>query len=136
MATVTTTRTATGVPARLQEKGVFTDVATYECSSTAAATVIQMVKIAAGVTLLDLHIVFDDLGTGVTVDVGDGDDVDRYIDGADVATAAGVARLSAGTGFPKTYSTDDTIDITILGAAATGTITLVALMTAETVDLT
>lgn len=136
MATVTTTRTAAGIPARYQEKGVFCDVATYECSSTAANDVIQMVKVAPGVTVLDVKIVFDDLGTGVTVDVGDGTDVDYYIDGADVSTAGGVKRADAVTSFPKTYTSEDTIDITILGAAATGTITLVATMTAETVDLT
>lgn len=136
MATVTTSRTASGVPARLADTGVFAEVATYECSSTAAADVIQMIKVAAGVTLLDLHVVFDDLGVGVTIDVGDGDDPNRYIAAGDVATAAGVLRLNAGTGFPRTYDTEDTIDVTIGGAAATGTITLVALLTAQTVDLT
>lgn len=135
MATVTTSRTATGVPARFQEKGVFSDTATYECAALAANDVIQMVNVAPGVTVLDVVVSFDDLGVGTTIDVGDGADVDRYIDGADTDGAAGAARMSAAAGFPTLYSTADTIDVKILGAAATGTITLTALMTAEATDL-
>lgn len=141
MGNVTTTRTAAGVPARYQEKGVFVDVATYECSSLAANEVIQFINVAPGVTVLEMRLDFDDLGTGVTVDVGDGDDVDRFMDGVDVSTASGTARMGAGitvapyTAFPKTYTTADTIDGKILGAAATGTITLTVFMTAEGVDL-
>lgn len=136
MATVTTTRTATGVPARYQEKGVFCDVATYEASALAASDVIQMVKVAAGVTVLDVKIVFDDMGTGITFDVGYGDDVDYFMDGIDVATAGGVSYATAATAFPKTFAAEDTIDIVNLGGTATGTVTLIAYMTAETVDLT
>ena len=131
----TTTRTAAGVPARYQEKGVFCDVGTYECDSTAADTILNMVNVAAGVTVLDCKIIFDDLGTGITVDVGDGDLVDRFMDGIDVATAGGVSYSTNEAAFPRTYTTADTIDIKILGGTATGTITLIAYMTAESVDL-
>lgn len=138
MATFTTTRTATGVAPRYQEKGVFCDVGTYEFAAEAAGSVIQMVKVAAGVTVLDGYIIYDDLGT-LTVDVGDGDDVDRYIDGADVGAAAGLSRFNLGAGglvFPKKYTADDTIDVLTITGAATGTLTLVVFMTAEAVDLT
>jgi len=139
MATVTADRAASGIPPRVQEKGVWTEVSTYECSTTAADTVIQMMKVAAGTTVLDGYIIYDDLGTGLTADVGDGDDVDRYIDGANTATAALLTRFALGAGgltFPYTYTADDTIDIKNLGGNATGTITLVVFFTREEVDLT
>jgi hypothetical protein len=132
-------RAATGVPARSQEKGVFCEVATYELAATAASTTINMIKVEAGTTVLDGYIIYDDCGTGATVDVGDGSDVDRFIDGADVSTAAGLSRFAVGAGgltFPYTYAADDTIDILTLGAETTGTITLVAFLTRELVDLT
>lgn len=135
MTTVNADRAASTIPARTMVGADFCEVSTYECDSTASGVVIQMCKVAAGATLLDLHVVFDDLGTSVTIDVGDGDDPNRYISALDVATAAGVGRLSAGTAFPHTYAAEDTIDITIGGAAATGTITLVARFTMQGVDL-
>ncbi|MEK9723067.1 MAG: hypothetical protein VW405_06225, partial [Rhodospirillaceae bacterium] len=91
--------------------------------------------------VLEMRLDFDDCGTGVTIDVGDGDDVDRFMDGVDVATNGGTARMGANitaaafTAFPKTYSSADTIDCKILGAAASGTFTLTVFMTAEAVDL-
>lgn len=132
-------RAASTVAARSQEKGVFCEVATYELDATAASTTINMCHVEAGTTVLDGFVIFDDLGTGATVDVGDGADVDRYIDGGDVSTAAGLVRFGVGAGgltFPYTYAADDTIDILTLGAETTGTITLVVYFTREAVDLT
>lgn len=130
--THTTDRTAAGAQPRNQEKGLFQDVATFEASATASADVIQMVKIAAGVTVTGVQAVTDALGTSVTIAVGDGD-APSYLMAATSAASAG--RLNA-TGFPKTYAAPDTLDVTIGGAAATGTITLIANMTRENVDLT
>lgn len=135
----TSSRAESTVPARSQEKGVFCEVATYELAATAASTTINMVHVAAGTTVIDGYISFDDCGTGATVDVGDGSDVDRFIDGADVSTAAGTVRFNTGAGgltFPYTYSADDTVDILTLGAETTGTIRLVLFLTREAVDLT
>ena len=135
MATFTTDRTTTGAVAKYQEKGVFVDVGTYEASSTASGSVLQMVPVAAGVTVLDMYIVCDALGGSSTLKAGDGTDDDYYITATSSASAA-VIRLAAGTAFPKLYTTADTIDITTGGASTTGTITLVVTMTAETTDLT
>lgn len=134
MATQVADLAATGVPARYQEKGVFAVVSTYEASSTASGDVIQMCKVQSGVTVIDAFLVFDDLSAGTTtLAVGDGDSSARFIAATDAASAAGSARM---TKFPYTYTADDTIDVTIAGGtAATGTITLVVYMTAETVDL-
>lgn len=134
MPTVQADLALAGVPARYQEKGVFAVVSTYEASSTASGDVIQMCKVQSGVTVIDAFLVFDDLSSGTTnLEVGDGDDADRFIVSTDADAGAGSARM---TKFPYTYAADDTIDVTISGGtAATGTITLVVYMTAEAVDL-
>lgn len=131
-------RAATGIPPRVQEKGVWSESATYEFSTTAADTVVEMIKVAAGTTVLDGYIIYDDLGAGLTADVGDGNDIDRYIDGANTATAAALTRFGVGAGgltFPYTYTADDTIDVKNLGGNATGTLTLTVFFTREEVDL-
>ena len=138
MATFTTTRTASNVPARFQEKGVFCEVGSYTFAAEAAGSIVQMVKVAPNVTVLDGYLIFNDLGGTATVDVGDGDDADRYIDGADVSGQVGLARFGAGAGgavFPRTYTAEDTIDLLTITAAVTGLATLVVYMTAEAVDL-
>lgn len=124
---------ASTFPARMQEKGMFAVVATYEASAVAIDDIIQMFKVPAGCTVLGLRVIFDDLGTDVTLDIGDGADTDRYFNNLDVATAAGNGTYS---GLPVTYADEDTIDIVVAGGAATGTITLVAYLTRESVDLT
>lgn len=139
MATYTTDRTAAGAVAKYQEKGVFQDTATYEAAALAANDIVQMIQVAPGVTVLDMVLYNDDCGT-CTADIGDGDDVDRFMDGVDIGAATGTgyrmgASVAAGTCFPKLYSTADTIDLKLATGPATGTLTLVVYMTAETTDL-
>lgn len=100
---------------------------TYEASAAAANTVINLFKLDKGVVIQNFVVAFDDLGTGVTVDIGDVGDVDRYVDGLDVATAAGSTAgiLVDGMGYvigTDTEHDDTIITAKILGAAATGTI--------------
>lgn len=102
-------------------------VATYEASSTAANTVINLFKLPKDVVIQNLVVAFDDLGTGVTIDIGDAGDIDRYVDGLDVATAAGSACGVLVDGLGYVIGTDAEHDDTVitakvLGAAATGTI--------------
>lgn len=79
----------------------------------------------------------DDLGTGVTMDVGDSSNADGLVDGQDVATAAGSFSLLKTVGIESYfkplwaqlgYASDPggLIELygTILGAAATGTVTV------------
>jgi hypothetical protein len=122
---------------RQQETGVFTIVSTYEMSATAQNDVIQMAKVQAGTTVLDGYICYDALGASTTIDVGDGDNDDRWISAVDTSSA-GFTRFgeAGGTAFPVKYSSDDTVDLTLEGGAGTGTITLVLYCTRETVDLT
>jgi len=113
-----------------------TDV--YEAAGLAANDIIQMVSVKEGEVVVGMLLGFDALGTGATLDVGDGGDVDRYMDGV-VASAAAVARLGeAGTpgggtyiavppdGMGYQYTADDTIDVKIatVSGTATGTIKL------------
>jgi len=77
--------------------------------------VYQMVQVFSGETVHDVKIKSSDLdaGTDLVYDVGDGSDVDRYIDGSTcgqtgVSDTTGVADLA-----PYEYSADDTIDILV-----------------------
>lgn len=105
----------------------------YEASSLAANDVVQVGdKLPAGATIVDIIVHFDDLGTGMTLDVGDSDNPDRYLDGVDTATAAGKSSMSGSSGVIGpisgvgyvigTASGDDQIILTNLSASATGTI--------------
>ena len=100
---------------------------TYEASAAAANTVINLFKLPKDVVIQNFVVAFDDLGTGVTLDIGDAGDADRYVDGLDVATAAGSAAGILVDGLGYVIGTDTTNDDTVitakvLGAAATGTI--------------
>ena len=103
---------------------VFTD--DYECVTVAADSTIQIAELPEGANIMDIVIITDDLGTGLTVSVGDAESADRYIAAATVSTTGGVVlRLNqiAGLGYVTGTGTDDTgILITTIGAAANGTI--------------
>lgn len=97
----------------------------YEASSLAANDIINLFKMPKGAVIYGLDVYFDDLGTGTTLDVGDSNDVDRYIDGADTATAAGAAHITLADAIGYRIGTntgDDVITAKNLGGSATGTI--------------
>lgn len=101
--------------------------ATYEASATAANTVINLFKLPKNVVVQNFVVAHDDLGTSVTLDIGDAGDTDRYVDGLDVATAAGSTTgcLVDGLGYiigTDTEHDDTVVTATVLGAAATGTL--------------
>lgn len=100
--------------------------------------IIKMVKIPAGAEILDIRLSVDDLDTdgtpAIVLDVGDGDDDDRFILGTTIAQGGGTVRLGQGVvgaaaascaGYR--YTADDTIDVhvdTAPDAGGTGTISL------------
>tara|TARA_Y100001972_G_C7618615_1_gene310215 strand:+ start:685 stop:1236 length:552 start_codon:yes stop_codon:yes gene_type:complete len=92
-----------------------------------AADVYQMVDVFAGETVHNVKIKSSDLdgATSLVWDVGDGSDADYYIDGS-TAGQTGVGDEQDANVVPKTYSADDTIDITCQVApgsdVATGTL--------------
>lgn len=148
MATVQSSKVAETVQTRTPHNGVFALKATYahptSGDGSAAGDVIQMVKVARGTTVLDVILTCEDLDSNgsptISLDVGDGGDADRYIDGSNIGTTGGVHRIGQGVaaatadGLFYTYTEDDTIDVTIAAAAATkvaGNITLVVLCTME-----
>ena len=101
--------------------------ATYEASATAANTVINLFKLPKDVVVQNFVVAHDDLGTSITLDIGDAGDGDRYVDGLDVATAAGSTTgcLVDGLGYiigTDTEHDDTVVTATILGGAATGTL--------------
>lgn len=99
-----------------------------------AADVIQMIPVAPGERVVDLHLITEDLDTNgtptITFDVGDGDDVDRYIDGTTAPQTGGIAEYGSGVAsdaaaiaINKLYTAADTIDIVVASAVATGAAT-------------
>lgn len=92
-----------------------------------AADIYQMVDVFAGETVHNIKIKSSDLdaGTALVLDVGDGSDADRYIDGSTIGQAGGTDHEDA-NGAPIAYTADDTIDITCAVApgtdVATGTL--------------
>ena len=89
--------------------------------------VYEMVQVFAGETVHDIKITSSDLDTGteLVLDVGDGTDTDRYIDGSTIGQAGGVDHEAADLA-PVVYAADDTIDILVqvdpAGDVATGTL--------------
>jgi hypothetical protein len=89
--------------------------------------VYQMVDVFAGETVHDVKVKSSDLDTGtdLVLDIGDGDDVDRFIDGSTIGQAGGTDHEAADLP-PQVYTADDTIDILVqvdpAGDVAAGTL--------------
>ena len=92
-------------------------------ANLAAVDVIQMIPVYKGEVVHDIKIRTADLDTNgapaIVLSVGDGDDTNRYINGSTVAQAGGNDDLDAGVR-PYQYAADDTIDVDVDTAAATG----------------
>ena len=138
--TTTSTQVATGITAKHSSLSGHVVADTVSHSVTTAELqlndVIQMVKVPKGATVLDVILVSTDIDTNgspaVVLAVGDGDDNDYYVTGSTIGQAGGIVRSNALTAKPKTYTADDTIDVTVTTAAATaatGTISLTVLFT-------
>lgn len=98
-------------------------------AAAAIADKVRLVKLYAGTKLHDLHMIFADLGTSVTVSIGyeyvngeAGGSATALLAATDVATAAGDAR---GKFAPVTLAYDAYITATIGGGAATGQLDVV-----------
>lgn len=96
----------------------------YEAAALAAGSTIKVgpVQLQTGIIILGIKVFFDALG-GATIDVGDADDADRYIDGADVSSAGMKdSDLVDGANYKVTGTDDNIIVIKTFTAAITGTI--------------
>lgn len=106
--------------------GVNVVIGTYELGAALAANdVIEMVKVPENAIIDEIILEASDLDTGgtpaITLDVGDGSDTDRFIDGSTVGKNGGVDRLGASLGYK--YTANDTIDIKVATGPATGATT-------------
>ena len=102
-------------------KGNYTTVA-----SGVAGDVVQMVKVPKGATPVYVLLTGTPIDGHIIVKVGDGVSAGRYIT-TGTLSVAGVNALTINTEYvPYTYSTDDTIDLTIsvfsISATAIGSI--------------
>ena len=104
----------------------------YEASGAAIGDVIYMGRCPQGARFVRAKLFFDDLGSGVTADLGyttadnNGDlvaDDNYFLDDEDVATAAGSATWED---WPFKLDEPVYLILTIAGGAATGTIGVLA----------
>ena len=97
-------------------------------TALASGDILQLVDVFSGETVHDVIIKVDDLDSGSSIefDIGDGGDVDYYIDGSTIGRTGGVDEKDAAVA-PKEYTADDTIDMKVTaspGGGGTGTIKL------------
>ena len=103
----------------------------YELSAVAAGKTIEVARLPVGAKILDFKMAWDDLGSSVTLALGDSTTADRYM----AATAANAAGNSDaikvdGMGYVTgTADDDEKILITTAGATATGTVKVAILYT-------
>lgn len=133
---------APAAPARQFPHGVLSVTGVFTLAAALALNdVIKMVTLPKGATVLDVILSCTDLDTGagaIILDVGDSDgtpDPDRYIDGANVGQAGGVARMNAHAGHGYTLAAEATIDVLVqvgpTTGATSGTVALTVLYTMD-----
>ena len=108
---------------------------TYEAAALEAASTITVgPRLPKGAIILAVLLSYDAMGGGVTMDVGDAEDPNRYISAQDVSAAGSkLSDLVDGINYETDESDSDNLDtqliITTAGAAATGTVKLTVLFT-------
>lgn len=123
MATRTATKVGSGVQPKGLRVGLVAVTSTWSVGagqSLAAADVIQMVKVPSGAT--PIYVAVSGGSGDALVTVGDGVDDDRYISAVTMSSAQPTLRTINTAYVPYTYSTDDTIDISV-STVSVGTIT-------------
>lgn len=115
MATYSSDKVSSLVPARVVHAGVTSEIAFYSASGTfSAGDVIQMVKVEPGAQVVDVRVYGNTLATsgGATLSVGDGGDSGRYIATATVgATVVGSLNKEGGVNYE--YTVADTVDVLV-----------------------
>lgn len=110
---------------------ITTERAAAGLTALTAADVLEVIKVPANtlVTSVALNVTTAE-GATLTVDIGDGDDVDGYIDGVNGNAAAAYLTVAGTDAYEsgKYYTAADTIDITLNNAAATAVMSITAVM--------
>jgi hypothetical protein len=74
-----------------------------------------MIEVKSGFRVTRVTVTYDALGDGstaITVDVGDGDEADRYVAAQDVSSAGSASYTLTADSEGVLYTADDTIDTT------------------------
>lgn len=129
MATLTASAAQAAASAFYNVNGTVTRVVKYTIAASASAgDVVQMVKVPNGAVVAKVQVAIDGHTGVLTVNVGDGNDASAY--GASVVLSGSAVALTSipARGLGRSYSAEDTIDITIAAVSApvaAGTLTLV-----------
>lgn len=133
--TLTAAKVASGIQPKATHQGVVAVRGIYTLAAALVINdVIQMVKVPKGAQILEVILATDDLDTNGTptikLNVGDGNLTDRFIKQDTVAQAGGTVRLGAGIAATLQsgahgyqYTAEDTIDVLVQAAPATGATT-------------
>jgi hypothetical protein len=133
--TLTAAKVASTVQAKETNQNLVAVVSTYELAAALVVNdVIQMVKVPLGAQIVNVLLATDDIDSGgspaIVLAVGDGTTADRYIKGSAIGQTGGVAKLGDGVtaataadSLGYVYTADDTIDVKVTTAPATGTTT-------------
>jgi hypothetical protein len=100
------------------------------------ADVIHMVKIPAGATVLEviLDAAAMDASAALTLSVGYTGALTAFINASTVGRAGGIARMSVAGGSQKTFSADDTIQVSATAGATDTTLGAIKLTAIYTFD--
>ena len=95
-----------------------------------ADDIVQILNVPAETLVINAGLeVLTASASGVTLDLGDGGDVDRYIDGLDSTSTGHGAQVTNVSNVGHVYGSADTIDVKVIGAQDTsGKIRVWALM--------
>lgn len=130
--TFTATKVASTIPPKGTHQGVIAVRSVYTLLAALVINdVIQMVTVPKYAQILEIILTSDDLDSNgsplITLSVGDGNLADRFIKADTVAQAGGIVRLGAGLtaalqsgGVGYRYTAEDTIDVKVIAAPATG----------------
>lgn len=127
--TFTTSQTDTGSATPALAYGLTHVRGTYTVAAALVINdVVQMVKVPIGARIVSCTLHVTDLDTNVSpaivLDVGDGNDTDRYIDGSTKGQTGGTSYIGEGivtaTAAIFPYAVDDTVDVLVQVAPATG----------------
>lgn len=120
MATLTATAAAANASAMYNATGATTRTVFYtHTTALSAGDVVQMLKIPNGAQVQSVAITAISFSAGVvTVNIGDGNDVSAY--GASVVLSGSAIALTSmtGRGLGRSYSAEDTVDITVAAISA------------------
>ena len=133
MATITATKAQTGVQPKGLRVGLVAVATTYSlAASLSVGDVIQMIKVPANAT--PVYVAVSSGSGACVVGVGDGISVSRYINILSDSVATLLTPINQAF-VPYTYSTDDTIDITVSlvsTGVATGGFNMIAIFSMDT----